>query len=101
MSPRPSPDTALRVLTELAKSGRIRRDPPIGETAWRRRVTWASADAATLPLPQHSTSHKWELRAVDSAAVDNAASAPSDATADGHDASRLRSLAAFNEAHLR
>ena len=80
MTPRPSPDTALRILGELAKNGRIRRDPPITEPAERRRVVWVPAAPDTLPLPQNFTSHTWEFAAAESSAADFASDAPSDAS---------------------
>jgi hypothetical protein len=72
MTPRPSPDTALRVLTDLAMAGRVLRDPPVTEAAHRRTVRWHSAASKQLPLPQNSTLLRGEFAAVDSSAVDSA-----------------------------
>ena len=111
MSPRPSPDTALRVLTALAESGRISRDPPITEPAERRRVTWVPAaaeqeSAAELLLPTV------EWASGRSSAADFAADAPSAAPPNGHPIdpdgptwedrmASLRRLAELNERHQR
>jgi DNA repair protein RadA/Sms len=70
MSPKPSADTVLRALIAVAKEGRIVRDPPITEDAWRRTVRWmrgpsATASTAETPLPIGRD------RAVDDAAVDS------------------------------
>jgi hypothetical protein len=83
MIPRPSPATALRVLTDLARSGRILRDPPIGEPAERRRTTWLSAGQGALSLSAPSASasathsHTWELSDAESTDADFVSNAPS------------------------
>jgi len=68
----PSRDTVRRVLTTLAETGRIRRDPPITEDAGRRTVKWSSISARQLNLAQQNTSHTWEFSAPDDVAPDSA-----------------------------
>jgi hypothetical protein len=74
MAPKPSRDTALRALTALAEKALILRDPPITERAERRSVTWKTAAADQLHLPQHFTPHRLEYAAADSVAADSAVS---------------------------
>jgi AAA domain len=85
MTPQPSLDSVLRALTAGAKDGRILRDPPIADDAWRRTVRWlrtrqvvttvTTSTAGKLPQDLHT--RLGEISAVDDVAVDLAANTPS------------------------
>jgi hypothetical protein len=75
MTPAPSRDTVLRALTALAEKGDAEREPPIAQAAERRIVTWRSASADQLRLPQNSIPRTVEFAAADGVAADTAGSA--------------------------
>ena len=71
ITPQPSVDTALRALTAAAKDGRILREPPIAEDAWRRTVKWVRSPSTAGKLPQDLHTHMGEISAVDDVAADS------------------------------
>jgi hypothetical protein len=82
MTPQPSLDSVLRALTTAAKDGRVLRDPPIAEDAWRRTVRWFAPASTAGKLPQDLHTRLGEISAVDSVAVDLAANTPSTTAGD-------------------
>jgi DNA repair protein RadA/Sms len=82
MAPAPSRDTVLRALTALAEKGDAVREPPITEVAERRTVTWRSATADQLRLPQNSIPRTVEFAAADGVAADTGGSAALTPTAE-------------------
>lgn len=74
MTPKPSRDTVLRALTTHAESGQILRDPPIGEAATRRTVTWRGKTVEQGNLPQDPHTHMGEISAADDIAAVTASS---------------------------
>lgn len=77
MTPRPSSDTVLQVLTAIAKSGAILRDPPIVENVERRTVKWQRVDSAAGESAAASLLSIDRIRAAESVAADFAANTPS------------------------
>jgi len=77
MTPTPSSDTVLRVLTSIAKEGRIQRDPPIVENVARRTVKWQRGDSAAGDSAAASLLSIDRVRAAESVAADFAANTPS------------------------
>ncbi|HEX6537680.1 MAG TPA: AAA family ATPase [Candidatus Dormibacteraeota bacterium] len=73
MAPAPSRDTVSRALLSLARAGSILRDPPIGEDAERKTVSWLPLKQ--LDLPQNSYPLSGEFAAADDVAADSASEA--------------------------
>lgn len=73
MTPMPSSDTVLRVLTAVAKDSGIRRDPPIVENVERRTVRWLRVDAAAGETAAASPLSIDRVQAAECVAADFAA----------------------------